>query len=68
MEDGLTRASRFAPYCRRMVLGPDLSVGGDVLEVAGRLGIGMAVRRGGTVVNIGGRDAISRLLSACFRR
>jgi len=51
-----------------MVLGPDLSVGGDVLEVAGRLGIGMAVRRGGTVVNIGGRDAISRLLSACFRR
>jgi len=44
---GLARASRFAPYCRRMVVGPRLATAGEVLQTAGRLGIGVAVRRGG---------------------
>lgn len=43
---GLTRASRFAPYCRRMVVGPRLPAGGKVLQAAARLGIGVAVRGG----------------------
>jgi hypothetical protein len=43
---GLVRASRFAPYCRRMVLGPALSAGDEILDTAGRLGIGLAVRTG----------------------
>ena len=41
---GLTRASRFAPYCRRIVVGPGLPAGGEVLQTAARLGIGVAVR------------------------
>ena len=42
----LARASRFAPYCRRMVVGPMLPADGDVLRTAARLGIGVAVRGG----------------------
>jgi len=41
---GLARASRFAPYCRRIVLGPPLPDRGQVLETAGQLGIGVAAR------------------------
>jgi hypothetical protein len=41
---GFARASRFAPYCRRLVLGPALPGSGQVLKAAGRLGIGMALR------------------------
>jgi hypothetical protein len=44
--DGLTRASRFASYCRRMVVGPGLPPGGEALRTAARLGIGAAVRSG----------------------
>lgn len=44
--DGLARASRFAPYCRRMVLGPGLPGQAQVLGTAGRLGIGVAARAG----------------------
>lgn len=43
---GLARASRFAPYCRRLVTGPELPVDSDVLHNAARLGIGVAVRGG----------------------
>jgi hypothetical protein len=43
---GLARASRFASYCRRMVLGSALPTSGQVLETAGRLGIGVAVQDG----------------------
>ena len=43
---GLARASRFAPYCRRMVVGPRPAGGGEVLQTADRLGIGVAVRGG----------------------
>ena len=43
---GLVRASRFAPYCRRMVVGPGLPADGDILRTAARLGIGVAVRGG----------------------
>jgi hypothetical protein len=42
--DGLARASRFAPYCRRMVVGPELPTDGAVLHTAAPLGIGVAVR------------------------
>jgi hypothetical protein len=42
---GLARASRFAPYCRRLVTGPALPPDGGVLKTAARLGIGVAVRR-----------------------
>jgi hypothetical protein len=41
---GLARASRFAPYCRRLVIGPEISADSDVLRTAARLGIGVAVR------------------------
>jgi hypothetical protein len=44
--DGLTRASRFAPYTRRMVLGRGLPVEAHILDTAARLGIGMAVQDG----------------------
>jgi hypothetical protein len=43
---GLARASRFAPYCCRMVLGPALPADSQVLETAGRYGIGVAARAG----------------------
>jgi len=43
---GLARASRFAPYCRRMVVGPGLPTEGEVLRTAARLGIGVAVGGG----------------------
>ena len=42
----LVEASRFASYCRRMVLGPALPAGDGVLETAARLGIGVAVADG----------------------
>lgn len=41
---GLARASRFAPYCRRLVTGPALPADSDILRTAVRLGIGVAVR------------------------
>jgi hypothetical protein len=43
---GMIRASRFAPYCRRIVVGP---AGGatEALAVAARLGIGVAARADG---------------------
>ena len=41
---GLARASRFAPYCRRMVLGPEPEQE-PFLPIAGQLGIGVAARR-----------------------
>jgi hypothetical protein len=41
--NGLTQASRFASYCRRMVVGSGLIAGAEVLEAAARLGIGVAV-------------------------
>ena len=44
--DGLARASRFAPYCGRMVLGPPPPAVGQVLQTARRLGIGVAARAG----------------------
>jgi hypothetical protein len=40
----LARASRFAAYCPRMVVGPALPAGTEVLGTAARLGIGVAVR------------------------
>jgi hypothetical protein len=43
---GLTRASRFAPYCRRLVVGPRAIAADEVLQTAVRLGIGVAVRAG----------------------
>lgn len=43
---GLVQASRFASYCRRMVLGPALPTGHRILETAARLGIGVAVADG----------------------
>lgn len=43
---GLVQASRFASYCRRMVLGPALPTGDRVLETATRLGIGVAIADG----------------------
>jgi hypothetical protein len=43
---GLVQASRFASYCRRMVLGPALPTGDHVMETAARLGIGVAVADG----------------------
>jgi hypothetical protein len=44
---GLARASRFAPYCRRMVVGQELTgAGGEIVRTASRLGIGVAVRSG----------------------
>jgi hypothetical protein len=43
---GLVQASRFASYCRRMVLGPALPTGSRILETAARLGIGVAVADG----------------------
>jgi len=42
---GLARASRFAPYCQRIVLGPPLPDHGQVLQTAGQLGIGVATRQ-----------------------
>jgi hypothetical protein len=48
---GLARASRFAPYCRRMVLGPTLGHE-PVLPLAGQLGIGVAARRGSDPVQV----------------
>ena len=41
---GLARASRFAPYCRRMVIGPEFPADSDLLRTAAHLGIGVAVR------------------------
>jgi hypothetical protein len=38
---GLARASRFAPYCRRIVIGPGFPASGT-LAAAARLGIGVA--------------------------
>ncbi len=43
---GLARASRFAPYCRRLVVGPRPVAVGEVLQTAGWVGIGVAVRSG----------------------
>lgn len=40
----LVRASRFAPYCPRMVVGPDIVAETEILDTAARLGIGVAVR------------------------
>jgi hypothetical protein len=48
---GLVRASRFAPYCRRMVVGPSPTTG-EVLQTAKRLGIGMAVRGGAGAADV----------------
>jgi hypothetical protein len=45
-DDTLVRASRFAPYCPRMVVWPELAGGADALGIAARLGIGVAVRTG----------------------
>lgn len=45
-EIGLARASRFASYCRRMVLSSAQPASGQVAETAGRLGIGLAVHDG----------------------
>jgi hypothetical protein len=42
--EGLTRAARFAPYCRRLVIGPGRAGGVQVLGTAAGLGIGVAVR------------------------
>jgi hypothetical protein len=47
---GLVRASRFAPYCRRMVVGPRPT--GEVLRTAERLGIGVAVRCGAGAADV----------------
>lgn len=44
--DGLRRASRFGPYCRRLVVGPDLAGTAAVMSTASELGIGVAVRNG----------------------
>ena len=41
---GLERASRFAPYCRRLVACSGLPGDGEILQTATRLGIGIAVR------------------------
>jgi hypothetical protein len=49
---GLARASRFAPYCRRLATGPVLPPGGDVLRTAARLGIGVAVRSGARAAEV----------------
>jgi hypothetical protein len=43
---GLARASRFASYCRRMVLSSAVPISGQIPETAGRLGIGLAVQDG----------------------
>jgi hypothetical protein len=43
-DDLLVRASRFAPYCARMAVGPCLPAGAEVLGIAARLGIGVASR------------------------
>ncbi len=48
----LARASRFAPYCRRMVVGPRLTTAAEVLQIAGRLGIGVAVRGGAGAADV----------------
>jgi hypothetical protein len=50
--DGLIRASRFAPYCRRLVVGPDLPGAAEVMDQAGRLGIGVAARTGAGHVEV----------------
>lgn len=44
--EGLRRAARFAPYCRRLVVGPGRAGGVQVLDTAAGLGIGVAVRSG----------------------
>ncbi len=44
LAEGLARASQFAPYYRRMMLGPALPAGAQVLGTADRLGIGVAAR------------------------
>jgi len=43
---GLARASRFAPYCRRVLVGPASVLNAEALEAARGLGIGVAVREG----------------------
>jgi hypothetical protein len=46
--EGLMRASRFAPYCRRMVVSSGRPPGAKVLQTAARHGIGVGVRNGTT--------------------